>query len=86
MHHFRGRHLLRRDRSRFQRRLRRVGDITQDQPSLKRLHWQVHWYDAQGVEGFFERSFWLHEDSLYWEEYGWKEKFLDYVSDLRLPN
>ncbi|MCB0116391.1 MAG: cytochrome bc complex cytochrome b subunit [Caldilineaceae bacterium] len=63
-----------------------VLDITQDQPSLKRLHWQVHWYDAQGVEGFFERSFWLHEDSLYWEEYGWKEKFLDYVSDLRLPN
>ncbi len=60
--------------------------ITQDQPNLKKLHWKVHWYDAQGVEGFFERKFWLHEDSLYWEEYGWKESFMDYLADLRLPN
>jgi quinol-cytochrome oxidoreductase complex cytochrome b subunit len=60
--------------------------ITQDQPSLKKLHWRVFWFDAQGTEGFFERSFWLHEDSLYWEEYGWKHKFVEYLSDLRFLN
>jgi ubiquinol-cytochrome c reductase cytochrome b subunit len=60
--------------------------VTQDQPQLKRLHWRVHWFDAQGLEGIFERSFWLHEDSLYWEEYGWKSEFMNYLSDLRFIN
>ena len=27
------------------------------------------------------KSFWLHEDSIYWEQYGWKQLFFDYVSD-----
>lgn len=57
--------------------------ITQDQPSLKRLHWRVHWYDAQGVQGLFERTFWLHENSLYWHSYGVKHEFLKYLQELR---
>jgi ubiquinol-cytochrome c reductase cytochrome b subunit len=60
--------------------------ITQDQPQLKRLLWRVHWYDAQGLEGIFEVKFWLHEDSLYWEEYAWKGEFIKYLSDLRFLN
>jgi ubiquinol-cytochrome c reductase cytochrome b subunit len=60
--------------------------ISQDQPSLKRLHWRVHWYDAQGVQGLFERTFWLHENSLYWHEYGLKHDFLEYLRDLRFLN
>jgi ubiquinol-cytochrome c reductase cytochrome b subunit len=60
--------------------------VTQDQPQLKRLHWRVHWFDAEGLDGIFERSFWLHEDSLYWEEYGWKSEFMNYLSDLRFIN
>ncbi len=60
--------------------------ITQDQPSLKKLNWQVHWYDSQGIEGRFERSFWLHESSLYWEQYGWKAEFAKYLSKMRMLN
>jgi ubiquinol-cytochrome c reductase cytochrome b subunit len=60
--------------------------VTQDQPQLKRLHWRVHWFDGEGLDGIFERSFWLHEDSLYWEEYGWKSEFMNYLSDLRFIN
>jgi ubiquinol-cytochrome c reductase cytochrome b subunit len=63
-----------------------VLNVTQDQPSLKRLHWEVYWYNSEGIPGYFERKFWLHEDSLYWEEYGWKSEFVKYLSDLRFPN
>ena len=60
--------------------------VTQDQPQLKRLYWRVHWFDAEGLDGIFERSFWLHEDALYWEEYGWKSEFMNYLSDFRFVN
>ena len=55
--------------------------ISQDQPSLKRLNWEITWFDAQGEAGNYEKTFWLHEDSIYWEQYGWKHLFLGYVSD-----
>jgi hypothetical protein len=29
--------------------------------------------DSAGVEENFKRPFWLHEDSLYWEQYGRKD-------------
>ncbi len=48
-------------------------NITQDQPSLKRLNWEVHWLSGEGIEENFERNFWLHENSLYWEQYGRKD-------------
>lgn len=47
--------------------------ITQEQPSLKRLSWQIFWLNNDGADEKFERSFWLHADSLYWEQYGLKD-------------
>lgn len=47
--------------------------ISQEQPQLKRLGWQVFWVSAEGIEEVFERDFWIHEDSLYWEQYGLKD-------------
>ncbi len=46
-----------------------VLDIVQDQPHLKRLDWDITWLNSEGGEESFSRSFWLHEDSLYWEQY-----------------
>lgn len=47
--------------------------ITQEQPSLKRIHWEIKWLSADGKEEKFYRNFWLHEKSLYWEQYGLKD-------------
>ena len=55
--------------------------ISQAQPGLKKLNWEITWFDAQGGEGYYEKTFWLHEDSLYWEQYGWKHLFLGQVAD-----
>jgi quinol-cytochrome oxidoreductase complex cytochrome b subunit len=48
-------------------------EVTQEQPSLRRITWEIHWVDSAGVEENFKRPFWLHEDSLYWEQYGRKD-------------
>lgn len=48
-------------------------NITQEQPSLKRINWQIFWLTDDGEEDNFERNFWLHENSLYWEQYGAKD-------------
>lgn len=53
--------------------------ITQDQPQLKKLNWEVFWFNAQGQEEYYTRAFWLHEDSLYWEEYAYKPTVLEYL-------
>ena len=55
--------------------------ISQAQPGLKKLFWKITWFDAEGAEGEYEKTFWLHEDSLYWEQYGWKHLFLGQVAD-----
>jgi hypothetical protein len=47
--------------------------ITQEQPSLKRITWEIYWLSADGVEERFVRTFFLHEDSLYWEQYGLRD-------------
>ncbi len=47
--------------------------VTQEQPELKRLNWEIFWQDATGLDNTFERHFFLHQDSLYWEEYGFKD-------------
>lgn len=44
--------------------------VSQEQPSLRRINWELHWLNSQGVEENFKRFFFLHEDSLYWEQYG----------------
>jgi ubiquinol-cytochrome c reductase cytochrome b subunit len=48
-------------------------EIAQEQPHLRRLNWEIHWLDANGQPGVFKRSFWLHEHSLYWEQYGLRD-------------
>ncbi|MEZ4673231.1 MAG: hypothetical protein R2932_03180 [Caldilineaceae bacterium] len=45
-------------------------NITEDQQHLKRINWEIHYLSAEGVEDKFIRNFWLHEDSMYWEQYG----------------
>ena len=45
-------------------------EITQNQPSLKQLRWEIFWVSADGEQDVFRRDFFLHEDSLYWEQYG----------------
>jgi quinol-cytochrome oxidoreductase complex cytochrome b subunit len=44
--------------------------ITQEQDQLKRLTWEIFWLNADGVEEEFTRVFFLHQDSMYWEQYG----------------
>lgn len=48
-------------------------EITQEQPHLRRIHWEIYYISDAGEPGLFERSFWLHEYSLYWEQYGLKD-------------
>jgi ubiquinol-cytochrome c reductase cytochrome b subunit len=52
-------------------------EITQNQPSLKQIHWTINWVNAQGQSEIFERTFFLHENAMYWEQYGLRE--FDYV-------
>ncbi|MBK8795175.1 MAG: hypothetical protein IPM07_01615 [Anaerolineales bacterium] len=48
-------------------------EVTQEQPSLKRITWKINWLSPDGKEEHFVRTFFLHEDSLYWEQYGLKD-------------
>lgn len=47
--------------------------ITQEQPNLRRITWEIDWLNAEGVAENFRRFFFLHEDSLYWEQYGLRD-------------
>jgi quinol-cytochrome oxidoreductase complex cytochrome b subunit len=47
--------------------------ITQDQANLKKIAWEVHWTSAEGSSDTFTRNFYLHENSLYWEQYGLRD-------------
>ena len=53
--------------------------ITQEQPQLRRINWQIQWISGQGLEEDFTRNFFLHEDSLYWEQYGLRD--FSYLSE-----
>jgi quinol-cytochrome oxidoreductase complex cytochrome b subunit len=46
--------------------------ISQEQPQLKRFTWEIFWLSPDGKEESFERVFFLHQDSFYWEQYQWK--------------
>ncbi|MEX1020346.1 MAG: cytochrome b N-terminal domain-containing protein [Litorilinea sp.] len=48
-------------------------DITQDQPNLKKIRWELHWFTSEGEAETFERYFFLHRDAMYWEEYGFRD-------------
>jgi ubiquinol-cytochrome c reductase cytochrome b subunit len=47
--------------------------VSQEQPHLKRIKWDITWKDAKGKDGKFSRSFFIHEDSMYWEQYGLRD-------------
>ena len=34
-----------------------IMEITQNQPSLKKIHWEIHWASAEGDEDVFRRDF-----------------------------
>jgi ubiquinol-cytochrome c reductase cytochrome b subunit len=47
--------------------------ITENQPGLKKIAWEINWLSAQGTNEVYKRDFYLHQDSLYWEQYGLKD-------------
>ena len=52
-------------------------DISLNQTGLKEINWQINWLSEQGVPEVYNRLFFLHEGSMYWEQYGLRE--FDYV-------
>ncbi len=53
--------------------------ITLDQPRLKRINWEINYLSAEGADDQFVRNFWLHENSMYWEQYGLRD--MSYLSN-----
>ncbi len=49
-----------------------VLEITQEQASLKRINWRIYWLGADGKKESYDRAFFLHENSLYWEQYAYR--------------
>jgi ubiquinol-cytochrome c reductase cytochrome b subunit len=47
--------------------------ISQEQPQLKRITWDVFWLSPDGKEETFKRIFFLHENAKYWEQYGLRD-------------
>ena len=47
--------------------------VTQEQTHLRRIVFDIHWVSSEGVEESFSKRFFLHEHSLYWEQYGLKD-------------
>jgi hypothetical protein len=47
--------------------------VNQVQAGLKEIVWEIHWLSGAGTEEEFSRHFFLHEDSMYWEQYGLRE-------------
>ncbi|HXF63011.1 MAG TPA: cytochrome bc complex cytochrome b subunit [Caldilineaceae bacterium] len=47
--------------------------ISQNQTDLKKIAWEIHWLSAQGTEENFTRNFYLHANSMYWEQYGLRD-------------
>jgi quinol-cytochrome oxidoreductase complex cytochrome b subunit len=47
--------------------------ITENQDGLKKISWEINWLSAAGEEDVFTRDFFLHQDSMYWEQYGLRD-------------
>jgi quinol-cytochrome oxidoreductase complex cytochrome b subunit len=47
--------------------------ITENQAHLKKIGWEIFWLSATGSDEYFSRNFYLHEDSMYWEQYGLRD-------------
>ncbi len=46
--------------------------ISQEQPQLKRITWELFWLSPDGKDETYKRIFFLHENAQYWEQYGLK--------------
>ncbi len=47
--------------------------VSQEQPQLKRITWDINWLSPEGKAETFKRFFFVHENALYWEQYGLKD-------------
>ncbi len=47
--------------------------ISQEQPQLKRVAWELFWLSPDGKDETYKRIFFLHENAMYWEQYGLKD-------------
>ena len=47
--------------------------ISQEQPQLKRITWELFWLSPDGKDETYKRVFFLHENAKYWEQYGMKD-------------
>lgn len=47
--------------------------ITENQAHLKKITWDIFWLSAEGSQEKFNRNFFLHESSMYWEQYGLRD-------------
>ncbi|MBK8049636.1 MAG: hypothetical protein IPK16_22530 [Anaerolineales bacterium] len=47
--------------------------VSQEQPGLKRINWELFWLSPDGIEENFQRFFFIHENALYWEQYQTKD-------------
>lgn len=47
--------------------------IAENQAHLKKISWEIYWLNATGGEESFARNFYLHENSMYWEQYGLRD-------------
>lgn len=56
-----------------------VLEITQEQVHLRRINWRIFWVDHEGKPQKYDRAFFIHEDSLYWEQYGWRATTPDFL-------
>ena len=46
--------------------------VSQEQPQLKRIAWELFWLSPDGKDETYKRIFFLHENAQYWEQYGLK--------------
>lgn len=47
--------------------------VSQEQPQLKRITWDIFWLSPEGKEETYQRIFFVHENAFYWEQYGAKD-------------
>jgi quinol-cytochrome oxidoreductase complex cytochrome b subunit len=54
-------------------------NVTQEQDNLKRLTWEIHWVGPEGQDDKYVRTFFLHEDAEYWEQYNLRGKDFSFI-------
>jgi quinol-cytochrome oxidoreductase complex cytochrome b subunit len=47
--------------------------VSEEQPQLKRITWDLFWLSPEGKDETYKRIFFVHENAAYWEQYGAKD-------------